>query len=215
MHAYKTYSDQELINKLRQGTDEAGEEIYYRYHPRVLNLCSQYLRSQDDGQDAAQEVFYKIIVLKKIFDFRGESSFWTWLRKIVINVCKELIRKMKRIREVCLRHQEGLKPLEEVIPSSDFTPEERYFQQEKNQRLHQAVQQLPSRYSAALTVAYFNEMSYEEAARKLKITTQGLGVRLLRGRRMLMAVLVRKFRLDVPDSSFMMSGNKEWSYGTV
>jgi RNA polymerase sigma-70 factor, ECF subfamily len=191
----KESTDFELIDALRVGNSIAEEELYSRYHTRVVSTCCHYLRSSDDGQDAAQEVFFKILVLKKILDFRGESSFWTWLRRVVINVCKEFIRKLSRIREVCLRHSEQLSPLEEVIPAQENNPEEDCIQAEENQRIHDVVNQLPEKYSSAILSTYMEELSYAESAKKLNLTIQGLGVRLLRGRKMLAQLFQKRFRL--------------------
>ena len=66
-----------------QGSLEAFERIYRRYHKRVYSLCFRMAKNASDAEDLSQEVFIQL--LRKLHTFRGESSFTTWLHRLTVN----------------------------------------------------------------------------------------------------------------------------------
>lgn len=73
----------DLIERARQGDREAFTVLARRFERRVYSLALFYTRNQSDAEDLAQEVWLK--VYRHLQSFRGESSFYTWLRQITVN----------------------------------------------------------------------------------------------------------------------------------
>lgn len=71
--------------------DEAVEQLYYEYATAIQRLCFLYLGNIVASEDALQETFIK--VYQKYHSFQGKSEQKTWLTRIAINTCKDMLRK--------------------------------------------------------------------------------------------------------------------------
>lgn len=85
-----------LIRAAQRQDQEAFEMLVRRYDHDVLRMAVNLLRSEEDARDAYQEVFLRVYLGLGKFDFR--SSFYTWLYRIVTNVCLDCLRR-KRVRK--------------------------------------------------------------------------------------------------------------------
>src|SRR4249919_567772 len=86
-----------LIKAVQSGDQDAFEQLVRAYDHSVLRLAVNLLRSQEDAQDVYQEAFLR--VYKNIHSFRFDCSFYTWLYRIVTNICLDHLRKRKIRKE--------------------------------------------------------------------------------------------------------------------
>jgi RNA polymerase sigma-70 factor, ECF subfamily len=185
--------DIDLIAAFKRGNRLAGEELINRHYERILHFCSQRLRSPHDAKDVAQTVFFRVIVEKKIFEFRGQAALSTWLIRIAINACNSHFSRNQR-RQSKLSPAGQIGCWEETIPCSRPTPEECFARDERTAELHLVLCQLPAKYRQALSFTYLENRTYREAARRLGIPITVLGVQILRGKKMLGALLAANRR---------------------
>ncbi len=89
----------ELLARAQQGEERAFEALFDAYGRRVYSLCFRMTGSGAEAEDLTQEAFLK--VFRKISTFRGESTFTTWLHRIVINAVLTYLRN-KRLEQVSL-----------------------------------------------------------------------------------------------------------------
>jgi RNA polymerase sigma-70 factor (ECF subfamily) len=179
-------TDGELIRAIGQGQGAASEELAGRYYQKVLNTCGQYFTVWEDARDAAQEVFVKVFGERKVLQFRGESQFWTWLYRVALNTCKtRRARHQKNARLVMLVGGMPGEAWPQGAACTLATPEEEYSQGQARERLHGLLQRLPKKYREIIRLICLEEYSYRDAARRLKIPTGHLGVRLMRGKNLL------------------------------
>ncbi len=89
--------DAELISEAQQGSRAAFEALVRRYDHAVLRLALHMTGSEQDAQDIHQEAFLK--VYRHLGSFRFECSFYTWIYRIVTNLCLDLLRRKKTRRE--------------------------------------------------------------------------------------------------------------------
>src|ERR1700694_2917283 len=85
--------DRELVRRAQQEDQEAFEELVRRHQHRVFAVAGGILRRREDVEDIAQQVFVKAYFSLKRFDQR--AAFSTWLYKITVNECWDLLRKKK------------------------------------------------------------------------------------------------------------------------
>src|SRR5216684_2921900 len=85
--------DRELVRRAQAGDKEAFEELVRRHQHRVFAVAGGILRRREDVEDIAQQVFVKAYFSLKRFDQR--AAFSTWLYKITVNECWDLLRKKK------------------------------------------------------------------------------------------------------------------------
>jgi RNA polymerase sigma-70 factor, ECF subfamily len=89
--AYEKLSDPILVKRAKDGDRKALEALCARHAPRVERLAHHVLRDQEDARDAAQEALAKLCV--KLPQFRGESSFSTWLHRLTVNACRDVAQR--------------------------------------------------------------------------------------------------------------------------
>ena len=89
--AVKTLEEGALVRSAQKGNREAFEELVGRYDQDVLRLALQITRRPEDAHDLYQEAFLK--VYRNLDRFRFECSFYTWLYRVVTNVCLDYLRR--------------------------------------------------------------------------------------------------------------------------
>lgn len=159
-------TDLELIEEVRNGKRQAFTELMRRYQQRVYWTARRIVGSHADADDIAQETFIKAFL--GLGDFRGDSSFFTWLYRIAVNLSLNTVRKRQLVNY--LRQSEIVNRL---FPSSP-DPEQEYVRQETEGRLQKAVAALPDKQRAVFVLRYFEEMPYEEISEVLKTSVGGL-----------------------------------------
>ena len=89
--AYDRLSDPILVRRAKDGDPQALEALCARHAPRVGRLAAHVLRDPEDARDAAQDALAKVCV--KIGQFRGEAAFSTWLHRLTINACRDVVER--------------------------------------------------------------------------------------------------------------------------
>ena len=159
-------SDQELIQEVREGKRRAYTELMHRYQERVYWVARRIVGGHEDADDVTQETFVKAFLA--LGEFRGVSSFFTWLYRIAVNLSLNTIRKRQVLSYL---HESEL--LGRFLPSHD-DPSERVEQEETATLLERAIAQLPEKQRAVFVLRYHDELSYEEIAKILKTSIGGL-----------------------------------------
>ncbi len=90
-------NDTELIREAQRGNRAAFEDLVRQYDSAVLRLAYHLTRNEQDAQDIYQEAFLK--AYRNISNFRFECSFYTWIYRIVTNLCLDLLRKRQVRKE--------------------------------------------------------------------------------------------------------------------
>jgi RNA polymerase sigma factor (sigma-70 family) len=159
-------SDIELVNEVRGGKRQAFTELMRRYQQRVYWTARRIVGNHDDADDIAQEAFVKAYLA--LGDFRGDSSFYTWIYRIAVNLALNAIRKQQVVGY--LRQSDIVNRL---FPAAD-DPHRDLEQKEILSRLDKAVAALPEKQRAVFVLRYFDEMPYEEISGVLKTSVGGL-----------------------------------------
>ena len=88
---YERLSDPILVKRAKDGDPHALAALCVRHAPRVERLAHHLLRDHEDARDASQDALAKLCV--KLPQFRGESSFSTWLHRLVVNACRDVAQR--------------------------------------------------------------------------------------------------------------------------
>lgn len=99
--------ERSLIARAVAGDRGAAHTLYHRHAERVFRLAYRLAGDHDLAADLTQDVFIR--AFRKLGDFRGESSFGTWLHRVALTTCLNALRKVKRLRtrEVNLELADG------------------------------------------------------------------------------------------------------------
>jgi RNA polymerase sigma-70 factor (ECF subfamily) len=129
-------------------------------------VARRFSGSHDNADDITQEVFCRMY--ESLKDFRGDSSLYTWLYRIAVNVSLNHLRKQK------LREFLRIDEIFEVESSAEESPQALVEKSEHQLLIEQAVATLPERQKMVFVMRYFEEMPYEEIAVVLKTSVGGL-----------------------------------------
>ncbi len=88
---YERLSDPILVKRAKDGDRHALAALCERHAPRVERLAHHLLRDHEDARDASQDALAKLCM--KLPQFRGESSFSTWLHRLVVNACRDVAQR--------------------------------------------------------------------------------------------------------------------------
>jgi RNA polymerase sigma-70 factor (ECF subfamily) len=159
-------SDLDLVQDVRNGNRQAFTELMRRYQQRVYWVARRIVGSHEDADDIAQDAFIKAFL--GLGDFRGDSSFFTWLYRIAVNLSLNAVRK----RQV-LNYLRESEVLSRILPLGN-DPHSDLELKETESRLERAIAALPEKQRAVFVLRYYEEMPYEEIAGVLKTSVGGL-----------------------------------------
>jgi RNA polymerase sigma factor (sigma-70 family) len=163
-------SDAELIFEFKNGTpkekDKVFAELVKRHRERVYWTCRKMLKSHDDADDVAQNVFIK--AHRALLNFNEEAQFSTWVYKIATNESINFIRAQKT---------RDASSIDDMIsdPMDDTDrPDESLQRREQRDLIESAIQSLPEKQRAVFVMRYYDELPYEEIADTLGTSVGGL-----------------------------------------
>lgn len=178
--------EQHLIQRARNGDQEAFAALVTEHQRYVYNLALRMLKNEEEALDLTQETFIR--AWTALPNFRGQSQFRTWLYRIATNLCYNRLPGLRR----------SLSDLgNDVIaglPETNLTfdnPAHGLESRELRSYLHQAIAELNESYRLLIALRYQNEMSYEEIAGVLNLPLGTVKTGLFRAREQLRRALER------------------------
>lgn len=184
--------DFKLIEAFRKGDEKAFEEIVRRYHRQVANIIYLTLGNREEVDDLSQEVFVR--VFRSLERFEYDSSLYSWIYRIAVNLCIDEIRK-KRIRKLIPldffteSKLEGEKKSKSVVTASD-----ELLHKEKEEIIRGALAKLSPLHRTVILLREYQDMSYGEISKTLHISQQAVKSRIFRAREELRELLKDYFQ---------------------
>lgn len=190
------WDDDALVRRLRAKDNTAFEALLRREMARLLSVARRFLKNEEDARDAVQDAF--IAAFRSIDGFQSGSKLSTWLHRIVVNACLMKLRTRRRhpeeeIDALLPRFQEDGHQVRDSVDWS-LTAEDLVEREETRALVRRSIDQLPDTYRVVLLMRDIEEMSTEETARALGITTAAVKVRLHRARQALRTLLDQQLR---------------------
>lgn len=141
-------------------SDEIFNEAVVKYRERIFLVILKYVRNREDAKDLTQEAFIK--AYRSRGSFRGDSSLYTWIFRIAVN----LALNYKTRSRVSLHS--SLEDSPDLYDTSD--PARSIRRQELDQRVDEAIKELPNRQRMAFVLRYYEELPFARVAENLSIT---------------------------------------------
>ena len=191
-------TDIELVERASRGDSIAFSELVNRYYRRAVRVAFGLLKNTSDAEDVVQEAFARVHL--KLDRFQGQSAFYTWLYRIVVNLTIDSIRKRKRQRRAQVDDEaarEALRSEEQLWPGYDSSnPDAEIQRRELGERLRAAFGELPEIHQAVLFLREVEGFSYDEIASTLKIKKGTVMSRLFHARKSMQALYEKKSKGD-------------------
>ena len=177
----------EWIAAAKKGDQDAFAALVRQYEKRVFALTTRLCGNAEDAQEAAQEAF--LAAWQGLQFFRGESSFSTWLYRLVSNACVDLLRKEGRHRSAAgpsFNDEEAAIDVADDSPSPHALAE----QAELRQQIEAGLAALPEEYRQVLILREMHQQTYDEIAEILSLDLGTVKSRINRGRKRLRKILL-------------------------
>ena len=174
--------ESELITRAQEGDKDAYSELIRMHQRTVEKFAFQCGVQIQDIPDVKQEVFIKLYRFLHQFQ---KDRFTTWLYKITLNATRDYYRKEMKETE----KEQKIQALNNQ--HSTKSPEAKIVVFEEDRTLHEAIQQLDEKYRYPIILFYIHELSYEQIADVLNISTSTVKVRMLRAKGQLKILLVK------------------------
>lgn len=156
----KNCNDIELVKEFKLGNRVVYNEIVRRYEKKLYYVIKRIVNNHDDTNDILQDVLIK--AYSSLNNFREESSLYTWLYKIAVNLSINHINR-KRLRQF-FNYDELILPL----ISNELGPDEKIEQREQKDKIKDAIDKLPKMQKLTFVMRYYDELSFEEISKVLK-----------------------------------------------
>lgn len=150
--------DRRLAAACAAGDAKVFEDIYRRFGDKMKSIAWNHLGSRSDAEDAVQETFLKIH--RAASTYTGEASFSTWVYRILVNTCYDVLRKRRR------RIEEA--PIEEMVETSERTAPS--VDVAKRMTLQKMLSELPEQRRSVFTLFEIEGLSHAEIGEILGIS---------------------------------------------
>jgi RNA polymerase sigma-70 factor, ECF subfamily len=162
--------DGELVRRYVEGDTASFETLVRRHERRVYSVAYRMLSREDDARDATQEAF--MTALRKLSSFRGEAAFTTWIHRVTVNACYDILRR---------RQREPISDPDEE-PHSTAPPFDHADATAQAIDVQRALARVPDDFRAALILHDVQDLPYEEVAEVLGVPIGTVKSRIHRGR---------------------------------
>ena len=182
--------DRVLVKRCQAGDSSAFNDLVLRYRNKAFMMVYGMVQNEQDAWDLAQEGFLK--AWKSIHRFKGQSSFYTWLYRIMTNVTIDSLRR-KGIRGECEFDDRiapvNVEPGSRTTPSAVPLPHNKIEQREIRQRIDEAIGKLSPEHRAVIVMKEIQDLQYGEIAEILKCSLGTVMSRLFYARKKLQILL--------------------------
>jgi RNA polymerase sigma-70 factor (ECF subfamily) len=181
----------DLVRQAQTGDTTAFDQLVRRYRTRIFGMIYNMVHNEQDAWDLAQDSFVK--AWKSIGRFRGQSSFYTWIYRIVTNVTIDWLRK-KQIKGGGAEFDDAvqlneIEPASRTVPRAEAAPHEQMEQAEIRGRIDAAIAELSPEHRAVILLKEIEGMQYHEIAESLGCSIGTVMSRLFYARKKLQNLL--------------------------
>ena len=172
-----------LIKALKSGSEEAFKRLVDQYQTKVLNICLGYFPIRQDAEDLTQEVFVELF--RSLNKFRGDAKLGTWVYRIAVNKCLEMVRYRKRGKRMAFfQSLVGMDENITQLSSGRFDhPGVKLENKERSQILFQYIEKLPEKQRTAFILHRMEGLSYQEICAVMEMSLSSVESLLFRAKK--------------------------------
>jgi RNA polymerase sigma-70 factor (ECF subfamily) len=150
-------TESQLVARAQDGELPAFEELVLKYQREVYGLACRIISDPEEAKDMTQQAFLQAFV--HIKSFRQDAQFRTWLFRIAINQCYNYLKSRKKFGDPV--------DMDTMVLVGKESPESDLVSQDNRQRLYAALEKLPAKQRAVITLKVEQGLSYQEISQVL------------------------------------------------
>jgi len=181
------WMEADLVRMAQKGDLASFEELVARHRDKIYARAYSMMRHEEEALDLSQDAWVK--GWQRLAQFQGDSSFVTWMTRIVINLCLDQLRKQKRQRAESIEALEEDGGVERQMPVVQANPTAGLERVELRERIDRALAQLSHEHRTVLVLHEFEELEYKEIAERMKCSIGTVMSRLFYARRRMASLL--------------------------
>lgn len=183
--------EKQLLQKAKMGDENSFESLILSCQNKAFNIAIRYLKNEDDAMDALQESFIKIF--RHLSSFKEDSRFDTWVYRIVVNTCNDMLRKNsnQKITDSIFKTEDEKETVIE-IPDVSGSPEEVFNKKEKTEHIISCLEKLSQEQKEIIVLRDIHGFSYEEISKMLDCSIGTVKSRINRSRLRLREILLEQ-----------------------
>ena len=178
--AQKELTEAQIIGKILDGEIELFEILMRRYNELLYRSIRSYIDRDGDVQDTMQDTYIK--AYEKLYQFKNEAKFSTWLIRIGINEALQRRRKSQKYKIVALQQEDTILQIED---HNIMDPERKTMYKESSLFMEKAIDTLPEKYKIVYMLKEVEGIGISEISECLDLSNSNVKVRLHRARIML------------------------------
>ena len=186
-HDKSASMEADLVRMAQKGDLSSFEELVARHRDKIYARAYSMMRHEEEALDLSQDAWVK--GWQRLAQFQGDSSFVTWMTRIVINLCLDQLRKQKRQRAESIEALEEDGGVERQMPVVAANPTAGLERVELRERIDRALAQLSHEHRTVLVLHEFEELEYKEIAERMKCSIGTVMSRLFYARRRMASLL--------------------------
>ncbi len=169
-------NDREMVDRCRQGNDEAWRELVDRFSQKVYSVAYHFTLKREDAEELSQEIFLKIF--ENLHRYDGGFPLIAWIASLSRNLCIDRYRRSKREKTFRFVSDDSVAPM---LTSSD-DPAADAIRRERTKMLFAALSEIPEDLAEILVLRDLDGLAYEEIGRALELPDGTVKSRLFRAR---------------------------------
>jgi RNA polymerase sigma-70 factor, ECF subfamily len=169
-------NDKDLVERCRQGQDEAWRELVDRFGQKVYSVAYHFTLKREDAEELSQEIFLKIF--ENLHRYEGTFPLVAWVVSISRNLCIDRYRRLKREKSFRFVSDEAVAPM---LTSTD-DPAAQALRKERTRMLFAALSEIPEDLAEILVLRDLDGLAYEEIGQALELPEGTVKSRLFRAR---------------------------------
>ncbi|MGV8983485.1 RNA polymerase sigma factor [Clostridium sp.] len=177
---HKYIDEKALIHGLKNKEASAFEALLNIYGDKILRICYLILNDMNLAEDVTQEVF--ILIYRHSPKFKEKSSLYTWITKIAINKCRDILKKNNKCT-----YFEDYADIE-----SDINIENDVLNNVKGEKIKNCIFLMKPLYREVITLYYYQDLSIKQICEVLDENENTVKTRLIRGRKLLKEMLIKE-----------------------
>ncbi|MFH1778905.1 MAG: RNA polymerase sigma factor [Candidatus Omnitrophota bacterium] len=183
MQGHEVELELQLIEKVKKGERSAFDSLVDKYKEKAFALAFNMVGNYEDAKDVLQDAFVRAYV--NIKDFRGSSNFYTWFYRILVNLCRDFLRRRTTVKRVFVSPQMAEGEGERNIEVADERPNplETTLNEEVKQMIDEAMNLLSEKQRMAFILKHIQGLKLSEVAAILNCRESTVKVHLFRAMR--------------------------------